>query len=345
MNTLTDNNPKILEKRVGAQVKPEAPRVSVVVPAYNVAEYITETLDSALAQTYRDFEIIVVNDGSSDTVQLEKILADYFDKIIYLKQENGGASAARNTAILESRGSLLAFLDGDDVWFPEKLAAQTAFLDENDYEMIYCDALLFGKPLYDGKTFMQGAPSKGPVTTVSLLDGTCNVLTSGSVVFKELLMKYGLFDPKAVRVEDFELWFRLCKNAVKIGYQEKVMIKYRIREGNLTGNNIEKAKRGIAAWETVKDRNDLTETELRVWQNQITSLKAELSLEQGKQNLANGNFAEARKNFAEANNHSQKFKLKALLLLLAISPKLVLKLFKALRSNEFSYITPNNSQK
>ncbi len=123
------------------------------------------------------------------------------------------------------------------------------------------------------------------------------------------------------------------------------MVKYRIREGNLTGNNIEKAKRGITAWETVKDRNDLNEAELKAWQNQITSLKAELSLEQGKQNLANGNFAEARKNFAEANNYSQKFKLKALIWLLAISPKLVLILFKALRSNEFSYITPNDSQK
>lgn len=345
MNTLFDNNRKNLEKRVGRQVKSTAPRVSVVIPAYKVAEYIAETLDSVLAQTFKDFEIIVVNDGSPDTVRLEKTLVNYFDKIIYLKQENGGAAAARNTAIWEARGSLLAFLDGDDVWYPEKLHAQTGFLDEGDYEMIYCDALLFGEPLYDGKTFMQGAPSSGRVTAESLLEGRCNVLTSGSIVSRESVMKYGLFDVKAVRVEDFELWFRLSKNAVKIGYQEKVMVKYRIREGSLTGNTIEKAERGIAALEAVKDRNDLTESELRVWQNQLQAVKAELSLEKGKHYLVNENFAEARKNFAEANGYRQKFKLKALMWLLAISPRLVLKLFKTLRSSEFSYITPNNSQK
>jgi hypothetical protein len=192
---------------------------------------------------------------------------------------------------------------------------------------------------------MQGAPSAGRVTAQSLLEGSCNVLTSGTVVVKELLLKYGMFDEKAVRVEDFELWFRLCKNAVKIGYQEKVMVKYRIREGSLTGDNIAKTERGIAALETVKNKNDLTEPELYAWQNQLTSFNAELYVEQGKQNLANGNFDEARKNFAEANNYRQKFKLKALMWLLAISPKLVLKLFKTLRSDEFSYVSPKTSQK
>lgn len=345
MNKFIDNNSEILEKRVGGQVKPDAPRVSVIIPAYNVAEYIAETLDSALAQTFRDFEIIVVNDGSPDTAELEKVLADYFDKIIYLKQTNGGAAAARNAAISASRGTLLAFLDGDDVWYPEKLKAQTDFLQKNDFEMIYCDALLFGEPLFEGKTFMQGAPSVGRVTTESLLEGHCNVLTSGSIVLKELVVKHGLFDTKAIRVEDFELWFRLCKRGVKIGYQEKVMVKYRIRTGSLTGNNIEKAERGIAALELVKVKNDLTEHELAAWENQLTSLKAELNLELGKQNLIKKSFAEARRNFAEANLYRHNFKLQALTLLLLISPNLVLKLFKILRSAEFAYINPDNFPK
>ena len=124
-----------------------------------------------------------------------------------------------------------------------------------------------------------------------------------------------------------------------------MLVKYRIREGSLTGNTVEKAERGIAALETVKNKNDLTESELRAYQNQLTSLKAELSLERGKHSLANGNFAEARKNFAEANDYRRKFKLEALMWLLAISPKLVLTLFKTLRSTEFSYITPNHSRK
>jgi hypothetical protein len=132
---------------------------------------------------------------------------------------------------------------------------------------------------------------------------------------------------------------------VKIGYQQKIMLKYRIREGSLTGDNIAKTERGIAALKIVKDKNDLTEAESRAWQNQLTSLNAELNLQRGKQNLADGNFEEARRNFAEANKYHQNFKLKALMWLLAISPQLVLKLFKTLRSGEFSYIAPNNSQK
>ena len=345
MNKLSGNNTEILEKQTGAQVKLESPRVSVIVPAYNVSDYIAETLDSALEQTFREFEIIVVNDGSPDTVKLERVLTDYFDKIIYIRQANAGAAAARNTAIREARGSLLAFLDGDDVWFSEKLAAQTSFLDANDFKMIYCDALLIGKSLYEGKTFMQSAPSEGKVTTKSLLSGRCNVLTSGTIVSKETIVKYGLFDEKAVRVEDFELWFRLCKNKVKIGYQEKILVKYRIREGSLTGSSIEKTERGINSLKIVRRKNDLTEAELEIWQRQAKSLAAELSLEKGKHFLANENFSEARRNFAEAHKINRKFKLRALIWLLAVSPKLVLRLFKTLRSSEFSYIAPNNSHK
>ncbi len=300
VNNFTDYKPKILEKRIGERVKSDAPRVSVIIPAFNVAAYIAETLDSALAQTFRDFEIIVINDGSPDTAELEKVLADYFDKIIYLKQENGGAAAARNAAILQARGSLLAFLDGDDVWYPEKLAAQTAFLDANDFEMIYCDALLFGEPLYEGKTFMQGAPSSGKVTAESLLEGRCNILTSGSVVFKQLLMKYGLFDVKAIRVEDFKLWFRLCKNRVKIGYQEKVMVKYRVRQGSLTGNTIEKAKRGITAFEAVRKRNDLTESESRVWQNQFNGTQSGAKFRKRKAKFCRWKFCRSSKKFCRS---------------------------------------------
>jgi hypothetical protein len=150
---------------------------------------------------------------------------------------------------------------------------------------------------------------------------------------------------KAVRVEDFELWFRLCKNGVKIGYQEKVMVKYRIRAGSLTGNNIEKAERGIAALELVREKNELTESELSAWENQLTSLKAELNLELGKHNLVKKSFAEARRNFAEANIYRYNYKLQALSLLLMISPNLVLKLFKTLRSAEFAYINPDNFPK
>src|SRR5579863_3220302 len=92
--------------------------VSVVIPAYNSAEYIAEALDSVVAQTFVDYEIIVVNDGSSDTGKLEKVLVPYLRLIRYIKQENNGPSAARNVAIRAACGKYVALLDSDDRWLP-----------------------------------------------------------------------------------------------------------------------------------------------------------------------------------------------------------------------------------
>ena len=321
------------------------PRVSIITPAYNVAEYIAETLLSAFAQTFKYFELIVVNDGSPDTEKLEETLKPYFDRIIYIKQQNGGAAKARNTAIENARGEFVAFLDGDDLWLPEKLATQIKFLDETVYEMTYCDAEFFGDSLYKRTTFMEQSPSRGEVTTISLINAECNVITSGTIVAKSALDKFGVFDLNTKRSEDFELWFRLAKNGIKIGYQKQVLIKYRVGTSGLSGDNIMRAERNIDSLNVIRDRNELTEQEEKEWQEHMKFCQAELSLEKAKTHLANENFAEAQKNFREANIFKQKFKFKALNFLLKISPKLVLTVFKKLRPTEFSYIAPHKSQK
>jgi glycosyltransferase involved in cell wall biosynthesis len=199
--------------KIGKRVSAEAPKVSVIIPAYNIAPYIGETLDSILAQSYKNYEIILVNDGSLDTPELETALAPYFDDIIYAVQENSGAAQARNTAIELARGELLAFLDGDDVWLPDFLASQTHFLEANDYEMVYCDALIFGDAPYENQTFMDGSPSNGEVTTISLLTTECNVITSGTVLKKSLLETSGLFDVELQRAQDFDYGFGWRKTA------------------------------------------------------------------------------------------------------------------------------------
>ena len=108
-------------------------QVSVIIPAYNTAAYITETLDSVFAQTFKDFEVIVVNDGSPDTEDLERVLQPYRARIVYVKQENRGVSGARNAGILRARGEFLAFLDSDDVWLPDYLAEQMKFLEAHPH--------------------------------------------------------------------------------------------------------------------------------------------------------------------------------------------------------------------
>jgi glycosyltransferase involved in cell wall biosynthesis len=334
---------KILEKRVGENVCREAPRVSVVVPAYDVAEFIAETLDSVLAQTFKSYEIILVNDGSPDTEKLETALAPYFKNLIYIKQKNAGAAAARNAAIRAARAELLAFLDGDDIWLPDYLESQIKFLDSQNSDLIYADALLFGGVAGKNATFMQKAPSRGAVTAESLITGDCNIITSGTIARREKILEAGLFDenlPRAGTAEDFDLWMRLAKNGAKLDYQRKVLLKYRVRASGLTGSNVQRAERGIRALEIIGQKYELNESEKQALDRRKELGFAELELEKGKYNLTRENYAEAHQHFSRANEYYRKSKLEIVMWLLKINPKLTRMLFKKFRAADYLFINP-----
>ena len=336
---------RIREKRIGEKVAPDAPKVSVIIPAYNAAPFIVETLDSVFRQTFENYEVILVNDGSPDTVDLKAALTPYFDKIIYIEQANSGAAKARNTAICLARGSLLAFLDGDDIWSPEFLASQVKFLEEKRLDMVYCDALLFGEPLFEGRNYMQNAPSIGEVSAAALIGGQCSVITSGTILKRDLLVKNGMFDAEVsyMGMEDFDLWFRLAKNGAKIGYQRKVLLKYRVRPNSLSGSNVRRTERTLFAYQTIERKYDLTDAETTILNERRRTATAEQHLETGKFHLTTGNYSEAQTHFAEANKYYRKPKLSLIIRLLRLSPKLTFQLYKKLRPEEFSFIAPTKS--
>src|SRR5881296_1097754 len=119
-----------------------APVFSVVIPAYNAARHIGEALDSVFAQTFNDYEVIVVNDGSPDTVELEKRLQHHMHRIVYIRQQNMGPGGARNAAIMRSTGEYIAFLDSDDKWLPEHLADMMNVLrGDPTLDLVYADAV------------------------------------------------------------------------------------------------------------------------------------------------------------------------------------------------------------
>ena len=186
-------------------------KVSVVIPAYNSADTIEETLQSVLTQKFREHEVIVVNDGSPDTEKFERAIRSQLEDIIYIRQRNFGAGPARNLGIEHARGEIIAFLDADDIWMPDFLASQYIFMQRHGYDMVYCDAKIFGMNSAYRRTFMDDAPSDGEANFNSILDLRCNVITSGTLVRKAKIIEAGMFETDRVRAHDFHLWLRMAK--------------------------------------------------------------------------------------------------------------------------------------
>src|SRR5438105_1307294 len=144
------------------------PKVSIIIPAYNVAQYIGETLDSVIQQSYTDYEAIVINDGSTDGT--ERALEPFRDRIIYTRQENRGLSGARNTGLRIARGRYVALLDSDDLWMPHYLEQLVPRLEADpQIDLIFPNAVLFGSPRWEGKLFQDFYPPREPVTFEKIL--------------------------------------------------------------------------------------------------------------------------------------------------------------------------------
>ncbi|MDQ4120861.1 MAG: glycosyltransferase family 2 protein [Acidobacteriota bacterium] len=307
----------------------QSPKVSVIIPAYKIADFIVDALRSVFSQTFTDFEVVVVNDGSPDTDEFERVIEPFRDRIVYIRQENRGAAAARNTAIRAARGEIIAFLDGDDFWLPEFLASQVEFLEKNNFDLVYADAEFFGEDVPAGNTYMQFSKSNGAVTTESLISWDCNVITSGTIARREAIVSAGLFDESPIfrRGQDFEMWFRLAKRGAKLGFQRRVLVKYRVRSGSLTGNHVEQAERNVTALEGIKAKFELTEAEKAAWERQMKIASAMLNVEKGKAEILKGEFDAARKSFAAANRFYRKPKLFLIGLMLKFAPRLLQRFF------------------
>lgn len=321
-------------------MEPE-PKVSIITPAYNIAKYIAETLNSVFNQTFNNFEIIIINDGSPDTAEFEKVLEPYCDKIVYLKKENAGAGAARNLGIENARGELLAFLDGDDIWLPEFLESQVKFLEDNNYDLVYSDAVMFGGSFYDGENFMKDAPSEGEANFESLLDMRCNVITSGTLARKKNVVEVGMFEWEKVRAHDFILWLKIAKAGGKIGYQKKVLLKYRVRLDSLSGNSIQRIQREIDVFHRVIKLIELNQTQKRIVEKHLVRLGAEKEIEKGKSFLLQKDFAGARESFEKGNEYRKSTKLKLIIWGLRFAPNLLLKFYQSRRADEIAFIPAN----
>ena len=310
------------------------PLVSIIIPAYNCSTYIGEALSSVFVQTFKNFEVIVVNGGSPDTQQLETALQPYRDSVVYIKQENRGVAADRNAGIRAARGEYLAFLDGDDVWLPDYLATQMRFFETTpSLDMIYCDQVYFGDESHDdsiyqggarraGTTCMQGSPSRGPVTFESLLTERCNIVTSSTVARRRVIVECGMFEEEMFRAEDIHMWLRVAYSGSQITYHKAVLGRHRLHPGSLATQILKSNEAVVDALQRLQRSLSLTPSRGRLVKRQIERFRAMTELFRGKMHLSAGEFDKAKDSLAFANRFFHSPKLYIVLTGLRVVPRL-----------------------
>ncbi|CCZ19745.1 minor teichoic acids biosynthesis protein ggab (Ggab) [Candidatus Apopatosoma intestinale] len=213
--------------------------VSIIIPVYNGSNYMREAIDSALAQTYKNIEVIVVNDGSDDGGATRDIALSYGRQIRYFEKENGGSSSALNTGIKLMRGDFFSWLSHDDLYLPQKIELEiNAVSSERDPCMVTCDGWLIAS---DGSTIFR--VNKKKQHRYGLIDAEtffCN-LTHGRCVNgcavlmpKSVIDMVGLFDENLVYLNDIDYWFRTALNNTKIKYINDRLVKTRIHKDQVS---------------------------------------------------------------------------------------------------------------
>ncbi len=214
--------------------------ISVVIPTYNHRDFVLESLESVFAQTYTDYEVIVVNDGSpDDTAERLRPLVEA-GRIVYIEQPNAGQGAARNRGIAEAKGEYIALLDDDDRWPPDKLAWQAAELEAHpEAVMVYGD---YRRIERDGR---MSPPVETYCPSGAVYDAFlrgCRILSPGQTLIRaSALRAVGGFDPEVWGSDDWDLYLRLAKQG-EFRHVRRVALEYRLHGGNASRHAVRHAE-------------------------------------------------------------------------------------------------------
>jgi glycosyltransferase involved in cell wall biosynthesis len=271
----------------------QQPLVSVVIPAYQAAGRIRATLDSVFAQTYPNFEVVLVNDGSPDTEALEQAIRSYGERLIYIRQENRGPSGARNTAIRAARGKYIACLDSDDIYLSEHLARLVPLLERRGLDLVYSDSYHLRDGVHIGRSF-ERQPQSPPVTFEKLLTEECAITTSAVVASRQAMIDAGLFDERYRRCEDFDLWLRMSFRGARMDLLRQVGIEHRLLAGGLSSDHFLLKQALIEIYNKVLATLAVSAKQKRTIQELIARTEGLCQIDLVKRYLREGHYPEAR---------------------------------------------------
>ena len=205
-------------------------KVSIVMPSYNTGRFISETIESILAQSYSDWELIIVDDGSTDDT--DEVVGQYLadERIRYIKNErNSGAAVSRNRALREAKGKWIAFLDSDDLWEPDKLKKQIAFMENNDYHFSYTNYIEI-----DEKSLPNGKSVTGPKRITER--GMYRYCWMGCLTVMYDAEQVGLVQIEDIKKNnDYAMWLKVCKKA-NCYLLDETLARYRKRSGSISNH-------------------------------------------------------------------------------------------------------------
>ena len=225
------------------------PLVSIVIPAYMAANYLAEAIDSALAQTYENIEIIVVNDGSPDDGATREIALRYGDQIRYFEKPNGGSSSALNYGIREMRGEWFSWLSHDDLYYPQKVEHQIEYIRRMNVELDEVDkhVLFSASELIDGNGKLIKRPSKREILEchkrVENAENNAQLIAEPTennfygcscLVHRKAFKAMGAFDESLRLLNDLDMWYRLYANHYNIHYVPEVLVQGRVHSKQIS---------------------------------------------------------------------------------------------------------------
>lgn len=218
-------------------------KISIVITCYNYGHYLTGAIESALQQTFSDFEIFIIDDGSTDNSEevANRYLID--SRVNYIKQENGGQAKAKNAGIRLANGELIAFLDADDRWAIDKLQKQVLLFADPDIGVVYSRAKYIDDkgieiPYQLSSPWLQ--PKRGKVTEALFMDNF--VPFSSSIVRKACLERFGCFDETLRMGIDWDLWLRIS-TAYTFDFVDEPLFEYRMGHSGQMSKNMEERQR------------------------------------------------------------------------------------------------------
>ncbi len=272
------------------------PTTSVIIPTHNHAVYLSTAIESVLAQTSADWELIIVDDGSTDDTA--DVVSDFIDhRIKYIQQPNQGLATARNTGLTTSRGKYVAFLDADDVFLPKKLETQANQLDR-------CPGigLVAGGWYYTdvfGSVTSEATPWnwKGcDLLDIDTFLRTCPFIVNCVLVRRDWVVRLGGFDHQFRRVEDWDLWLRLAHAGCEMAWTTVPVCQYRLHSSNMTKDVVAQTKMTIAMLDKFYSTGDFPVSTM----TQRGLAYARIHLRGAGQNCALGHIREAQADLLEA---------------------------------------------